>query len=48
MRIWPLSDLHEEFSRFELPSSLPEHDVVVIAGDLATRMRRGPARIHEM
>ena len=48
MRIWPLSDLHEEFTRFELPSPMPEHDVVVIAGDLATHMRRGPARIHEM
>lgn len=47
MRIWPLSDLHEEFTRWTLPT-IPDHDVVVIAGDLATHMRRGPARIHEM
>jgi Icc-related predicted phosphoesterase len=47
VRIWPLSDLHEEFTRWTLPT-IPDHDVVVIAGDLATRMRRGPARIHEM
>jgi Icc-related predicted phosphoesterase len=47
VRIWPFSDLHEEFTKW-IPPAVPEHDVVVVAGDLSTRMRRGPARLHEM
>lgn len=48
MKIWPVSDLHEEFEPFTPPSVMPDHDVVVVAGDLVTRMRRGPARLHAM
>ena len=48
MRIWPVSDLHEEFAKWAPPEAVPDHDVVVVAGDLITRMRRGPARLHEM
>lgn len=29
-------------------TATPEHDVVVVAGDLVTRMGRGPARIHAL
>lgn len=48
MRIWPVSDLHEEFAKWAPPDVVPDHDVVVVAGDLITRMRRGPARLHDM
>jgi predicted phosphodiesterase len=44
--LWILSDLHLEFSpRWELPSGdeRPCFDVLVIAGDLTTRMERGVA-----
>lgn len=36
MKIWVLSDLHREFERFRVPvrSPFPEHDVVVLAGDI--------------
>ena len=48
MRIRPVSDLHEEFMPWDPGTATPEHDVVVIAGDLVTRMSRGPARIHAL
>lgn len=36
MKIWVLSDLHREFERFrgDVPRPYPEHDVVVLAGDI--------------
>jgi len=34
MKLWILSDLHLEVSRWTLPEP-PEHDVVVLAGDIA-------------
>ena len=46
MRIWNLSDLHVELTRgWDLPAagSRPDYDVLVIAGDLVTRMERGVA-----
>ena len=48
MRIRPVSDLHEEFTPWDPGTDAPEHDVVVIAGDLVTRMSRAPARIHAL
>jgi predicted phosphodiesterase len=44
VRIWVLADLHMELSRWwDLPASgmRPDYDVLVIAGDLITRMERG-------
>ena len=44
MRLWILSDLHLELTRgWDLPgpSERPDFDVLVIAGDLTTRMERG-------
>lgn len=36
MKLWILSDLHREFSKFRdaVPQPFPEHDVVVLAGDI--------------
>ncbi|WPO42871.1 metallophosphoesterase [Tardiphaga sp. 42S5] len=44
MRIWILSDLHLESTRgWDLPpaDARPQFDVLVVAGDLITRMERG-------
>lgn len=43
MRLWVMSDLHLELSRgWDLPSDgRPDFDVLVIAGDLCSRMERG-------
>lgn len=44
VRLWVLSDLHLDLTRgWELPqlSARPAFDVMVIAGDLITRMERG-------
>jgi predicted phosphodiesterase len=44
MRLWILSDLHVELTRgWDLPSgdARPNFDVLVVAGDLITRMERG-------
>jgi predicted phosphodiesterase len=44
VRIWPLSDLHLELTRcWDLPTAgaRPDYDVLVVAGDLITRMERG-------
>ncbi|WP_349941821.1 metallophosphoesterase [Fulvimarina sp. MAC8] len=36
VRLWILSDLHQEDARSRWsPSNVPEHDVVVLAGDIA-------------
>jgi predicted phosphodiesterase len=46
VRIWTLSDLHLELTRgWDLPAagSRPDYDVLVVAGDLVTRMERGVA-----
>jgi len=44
LRLWILSDLHLELTRgWDLPAAgaRPDYDVLVIAGDLITRMERG-------
>jgi predicted phosphodiesterase len=44
VRIWLLSDLHMELTRgWDLPpaGARPDYDVLVVAGDLITRMERG-------
>jgi Icc-related predicted phosphoesterase len=44
LRLWILSDLHLELTRgWDLPSEheRPDFDVLVVAGDLTTRMERG-------
>jgi len=42
MRLWILSDLHLELTRsWHLPAGRPDFDVMVVAGDLVTRMERG-------
>jgi 3',5'-cyclic AMP phosphodiesterase CpdA len=43
-RLWVMSDLHLELSRgWDLPTgdARPDFDVLVVAGDLVTRMERG-------
>lgn len=50
MLIWILSDLHLELTRgWDLPpaNARPQFDVMVIAGDLVTRMERGVAWLLE-
>jgi len=37
MKLWTLSDLHLDYNRrysFELPDPRPEHDIVILAGDI--------------
>lgn len=44
MRLWIFSDLHLDVNArfpFALPQPFPEHDVVIIAGDLCEGMARG-------
>ena len=44
MRLWILSDLHLDVNSsfpFTLPDPVPDHDVVVIAGDVCEGMARG-------
>jgi predicted phosphodiesterase len=44
MKIWVLSDLHIDVNRrfpFALPSPRPEHDAVVIAGDICQGLAEG-------
>jgi 3',5'-cyclic AMP phosphodiesterase CpdA len=46
MRLWIMSDLHLELTRgWDLPGvgERPDYDVLVVAGDLTTRMERGVA-----
>ncbi|TFZ56877.1 metallophosphoesterase [Methylorubrum sp. Q1] len=38
MRLWVLSDLHVEFGAWIQPSPPPDHDVVVVAGDVGERL----------
>ena len=50
MRLWILSDLHLELTRgWDLPfgDARPAFDVLVVAGDLITRMERGVAFLKE-
>jgi predicted phosphodiesterase len=50
MRIWLISDLHIELTRgWDLPRSAQQRafDVLVVAGDLITRMERGVAWLRE-
>ena len=50
MRLWILSDLHMELTRgWDLPAAgdRPHYDVLIIAGDLITRMERGVAWLLE-
>jgi Icc-related predicted phosphoesterase len=44
MKIWTVSDLHMELTRgwdLPAPGERPDYDVLVVAGDLTTRMERG-------
>jgi predicted phosphodiesterase len=44
MRLWVLSDLHLDLTKgwdLPSPSERPPHDVLVVAGDLISRMERG-------
>ncbi len=50
MRLWILSDLHVELTRgWDLPAAgaRPRFDVLIVAGDLITRMERGVAWLRE-
>lgn len=48
LKVWVLSDIHLEFDRtWELPSPRPDFDVLVLAGDLVTRMERGVRWLRE-
>jgi Icc-related predicted phosphoesterase len=41
MKLWIFSDIHLEIAKWTLPNPRPRHDVVIIAGDLITDMRKG-------
>jgi 3',5'-cyclic AMP phosphodiesterase CpdA len=44
MRFWVLSDLHMDLTKgwdLPAPSERPPYDVLVVAGDLISRMERG-------
>ena len=44
MKLWILSDLHIDVNRrfpFELPTPHPDHDVVIIAGDICQGLAEG-------
>jgi predicted phosphodiesterase len=41
MRIWILSDLHIEQSRWDIPVPAPDYDVLIAAGDIQTPLRSG-------
>jgi Icc-related predicted phosphoesterase len=50
MKIWAMSDLHIELTRgwdLPAPADRPDFDVLVIAGDLISRMERGVAWLRE-
>ena len=50
MRLWIMSDLHLEMTRgWDLPSrdARPDFDVMIVAGDLITRMERGVTWLRE-
>jgi Icc-related predicted phosphoesterase len=50
MRLWILSDLHLELTRgWDLPplEERPDYDVLVVAGDLITKMPRGVAWLRD-
>jgi predicted phosphodiesterase len=50
MRLWIISDLHLELTRgwdLPAPEERPDFDVMVVAGDLTTRMQRGVAWLGE-
>jgi Icc-related predicted phosphoesterase len=50
VKLWVLSDLHMELTRgWDLPAldARPQYDVLVVAGDLITRMERGVRWLRE-
>jgi predicted phosphodiesterase len=48
VRLWIMSDLHLELTRgWDLPSARPDFDVMVVAGDLISRMERGVRWLRE-
>ena len=50
MRLWIISDLHLELTRgwdLPAPKERPDYDVLVVAGDLITRMDRGVAWLRD-
>ena len=47
MRLWIFSDLHIESCEWTLPSSPPEHDVIIAAGDIHDPASDGVTWLHE-
>jgi Icc-related predicted phosphoesterase len=45
VKLWILSDLHLEFWPFDVPDPRPEHDVVIIAGDLSSGNKALPGMV---
>jgi predicted phosphodiesterase len=41
MRIWILSDLHIEQSKWDIPNPAPDYDVLIAAGDIHTPLSEG-------
>jgi predicted phosphodiesterase len=41
MRIWILSDLHIEQSKWDIPAAAPDYDVLIAAGDIHTPLSAG-------
>ena len=41
MRIWILSDLHIEQSKWDIPVPAPDYDVLIAAGDIHTPLSDG-------
>ena len=41
MRIWILSDLHIEQSRWDFSNPAPDHDVLIAAGDIHDPLSAG-------
>ena len=41
MRIWILSDLHIEQSKWDFPVPAPDYDVLIAAGDIHTPLSEG-------
>ncbi|MFS0851733.1 metallophosphoesterase [Novosphingobium panipatense] len=41
MKLWILSDLHVEQSRWDLPNPPPDHDVLIAAGDIHSPLTEG-------
>jgi Icc-related predicted phosphoesterase len=47
MRIWILSDLHIEQSKWDIPAPAPDYDVLIAAGDIHTPLSAGVSWLAE-